>query len=35
MVVHIPEAITGLIGVAFIGLAVYSSVRYRQQHASP
>jgi hypothetical protein len=35
MVVHIPEAITGLIGVAFIGLAVYSSVRYRQQQASP
>lgn len=25
--VHIPEAITGLIGAAFIGLAVYSSVR--------
>jgi hypothetical protein len=35
MVVDIPEAITGLIGVAFIGLAVYSSVRYRQQQASP
>jgi hypothetical protein len=35
MAVDIPEAITGLIGVAFIGLAVYSSVRYRQQQASP
>ena len=34
MVVNIPEAITGLIGVAFIGLAIYSSVRYRQQQAS-
>ncbi|NEV64749.1 DUF475 domain-containing protein [Thiorhodococcus minor] len=30
--VHIPEVITGLIGVAFIVLAVISSIRYKRHH---
>lgn len=30
MVMHISEVITGLIGVAFIGLSVYSSIQYRK-----
>lgn len=30
--VHIPEVITGLIGVAFIGLALFSSIQYRNKH---
>ena len=29
--VHVPELITGLIGVVFIGLALYSSVKYRKK----
>lgn len=32
--VHIPEVITGLIGVAFIVLALVSSVRYKRRHAA-
>ncbi len=34
IVVDIPEVVTGLIGVAFIVLALISSVRYKRQHAS-
>jgi hypothetical protein len=30
IVIHIPEVITGLIGVAFITLALFSSVRYNK-----
>lgn len=30
---HIPEAVTGLIGIAFILMSVVSSVRYRKQEA--
>jgi hypothetical protein len=33
IVVHVPELITGLIGVVFIGLAVFSSVKYRKAHS--
>jgi uncharacterized protein len=33
-IVHIPEAITGLIGAAFIGVAFLSSVRYKKKHAA-
>jgi hypothetical protein len=29
---HIPEVITGLIGAAFIGLSLWSSIRYNQKH---
>lgn len=29
---HVPEAITGLIGLAFILVSVWSSVQYRKQH---
>lgn len=29
---HVPEAVTGLIGLAFILVSVWSSVRYRAQH---
>ncbi|MBB1078091.1 DUF475 domain-containing protein [Rhodoferax sp. 4810] len=29
---HISEVITGLIGVAFIGMSVYSSIRYTRAH---
>lgn len=28
---HVPEAVTGLLGAAIIGLSLYSSVRYRQK----
>lgn len=30
--VHIPEAVTGLIGAVFIGLSLWSSVRYNRLH---
>ena len=30
--VHVPEVITGLIGVGFIGAAVWSSLRHRKKH---
>jgi len=30
MVIHISEVITGLVGVTFIGLSVYSSIQYRK-----
>ena len=33
MVMHISEIITGLIGVTFIGLSVYSSIQYRKKEA--
>jgi hypothetical protein len=29
---HVPEMITGLAGVAFIGASVWSSIRYRKKH---
>jgi hypothetical protein len=32
IVFHIPEVITGLIGVAFIAMALVSSVRYKRKH---
>ena len=28
---HVPEIVTGLAGVAFIGASLWSSVRYRRQ----
>lgn len=31
---HIPEVFTGLIGAAFIGLSLWSSIRYRRKHES-
>jgi uncharacterized protein len=31
---HIPEVVTGLIGVAFVGLAVWSSLRHRKAEAA-
>jgi hypothetical protein len=34
IVFDIPEVITGLIGVAFIVLALISSVRYKRKHAN-
>jgi len=34
MVMHIPEVVTGLIGVTFIGLSVYSSIQYRKKEAA-
>ncbi|MDQ7091609.1 MAG: DUF475 domain-containing protein [Methylococcales bacterium] len=33
MVIHISEVFTGLIGVTFIGLSVYSSIQYRKAEA--
>ena len=30
--VHVPEVITGLIGVGFIGAAVWSSLRHRKKY---
>ena len=30
--VHVPEVITGLIGVGFIGASVWSSLRHRKNH---
>jgi hypothetical protein len=32
-IMHIPEAVTGLIGAAFIGLAFWDSVRHNRRHA--
>jgi len=29
--IHVPEVLTGLIGVAFIGAAIYASIRHRRQ----
>jgi hypothetical protein len=31
-VVHVPEALTGLIGAAFIGVSLWSSIRYNRRH---
>jgi hypothetical protein len=31
---HVPEIFTGLIGVAFIGASVWSSVQYRKRQES-
>jgi hypothetical protein len=28
---HVPELVTGLAGVAFIGASVWSSIRYRKR----
>jgi hypothetical protein len=28
---HVPEMVTGLAGVAFIGASVWSSIRYRKR----
>ena len=30
---HVPELVTGLIGIAFIGLAILGSLKYRKDHA--
>jgi hypothetical protein len=30
---HVPELITGLIGIAFIGLALLASLKHRKQEA--
>jgi len=30
---HIPEVVTGLVGAVLIAMSVFSSVRYRKQHA--
>jgi hypothetical protein len=32
--VHIPEVVTGLIGAAFIGLSLWSSIRYNSKHGA-
>ena len=32
--VHIPEAVTGLIGALFIGLSIVSSIRYQRKHGA-
>ncbi|UNU73061.1 DUF475 domain-containing protein [Moraxella nasovis] len=29
---HVPEVVTGLIGVAFIGLSLYNSIEYNKRH---
>ncbi|NCN95256.1 MAG: DUF475 domain-containing protein, partial [Bdellovibrionales bacterium] len=29
--IHIPEALTGLIGAAFIGMSIISSIRYQRK----
>jgi len=34
MQIHVPEVITGLIGVALIGLSLWSSVKYRRLEAA-
>jgi hypothetical protein len=31
-VMHVPEVITGLVGAAFIGVSIWSSLRYRRRH---
>lgn len=31
---HVPEIITGLIGVTFIGLSVFNSIQYRRRHGT-
>lgn len=31
---HVPELVTGLIGVAFIGLSLYNSIQYRKRQES-
>jgi hypothetical protein len=31
-VAHIPEVVTGLIGAAFIAIAIFSSIRYNKKH---
>ena len=31
MIIHISEIITGLVGVTFIGLSIYSSIQYRKK----
>jgi len=28
---HVPELVTGLIGVAFIGLSLYNSIQYKKR----
>ncbi|HET7752611.1 MAG TPA: DUF475 domain-containing protein [Anaeromyxobacteraceae bacterium] len=33
-VVHVPEVITGLVGAAFIGISVWSSLRYKRKQAA-
>ncbi len=33
MVIHVSEIITGLVGVTFIGLSIYSSIQYRKKEA--
>ena len=32
---HIPEVVTGLIGVVFIAASVWSSIRYRRLNPEP
>ncbi len=31
-VFHVPEVVTGLLGVGFIGAAVYSSIQHRKKY---
>ena len=31
---HVPEIVTGLIGVAFIVLSVFNSIQYNKRHAN-
>ena len=33
-IMHVPEAVTGLIGAAFIGLSFYDSVRHNRRQAA-
>jgi len=33
-IIHVPEAVTGLIGAAFIGLSFYDSVRHNRRQAA-
>lgn len=33
--VHVPEAVTGLIGAGFIGLSLWDSIRYNRRHSHP
>ena len=32
-ILHIPEVVTGLIGAAFIGLSLWSSIGYNKKHS--